>query len=618
MGACVTISNGESPENHRTHKAIERNLKETYVNENAINKLLLLGSGATGKSTLFRHWSLVLENSDFKKNYTNEDMVSWIRQSCLQSMHKLLQKTTQIHEFNKSQYESDIYGPDPNFGNKPFYINVHSLRDIQKKCFAKFKKNLFTVIGYYIKMNISSQKNLSKLTKNKTKNKNKNKNKINNSNTVYSNKKSKSIRIPDPSLWNNSMFIDIIDHDATKLSLNPFVIKSLISHKTIDNLNKDFHRISKIINLPNIFNASEAGINGGGLMKHNDNDNESTNLLSRKNSDDDITSVTFDIVKNPETFIELSLTALRNDRMIEELMYECLQRKRLLLREEYFRRQSEYLIHSKSQKGKPHHHGHHHHHRHPNHQQYTYLLDSNSNMPQMESFLEQMQFTMTEQSILFYYALKKVWNFLPAKFDQFRRLGNSMQNKNKSRELYESKDNNNDDEKEKEIVNELISIKDSLKLLWESDQIRSTFKKRHRWKFAFPDNIDYFFSRIDNVFDLRYSTRITPGDFLKSRLRTTGVTHQAIEYNKVKFDLFDVGGQRNERKKWIHSFDSVSAVLFVSALNHYCTVLFEDETTNAMIESINLFAETANSKWFRNTEIILFLNKDGKNVFFYC
>ena len=122
MGACATMSSGESPENHRTHKAIEKKMQGDYVSEKTINKLLLLGSGASGKSTLFRHWSMVLENNHFKNRYTNDDMVASIRRNCLHAMHRLLQKTTQIHELKKRDYEPDQYGFDPNFGNKPFYI----------------------------------------------------------------------------------------------------------------------------------------------------------------------------------------------------------------------------------------------------------------------------------------------------------------------------------------------------------------------------------------------------------------------------------------------------------------------------------------------------------------
>lgn len=59
----------------------------------------------------------------------------------------------------------------------------------------------------------------------------------------------------------------------------------------------------------------------------------------------------------------------------------------------------------------------------------------------------------------------------------------------------------------------------------------------------------------------------------------------------------------------IHSFENVTAVIFVAALNHFDAVLFEDETQNAMLESLQLFDEICNSKWFKLTSMILFLNK---------
>ena len=40
--------------------------------------------------------------------------------------------------------------------------------------------------------------------------------------------------------------------------------------------------------------------------------------------------------------------------------------------------------------------------------------------------------------------------------------------------------------------------------------------------------------------------------------------------------MFDVGGQRSERKKWIHVFDTVHVVLFLVSISGYDQVLVED------------------------------------------
>ena len=73
--------------------------------------------------------------------------------------------------------------------------------------------------------------------------------------------------------------------------------------------------------------------------------------------------------------------------------------------------------------------------------------------------------------------------------------------------------------------------------------------------------------------------------------------------------MFDVGGQRSERKKWIHCFEGVTAIIFCVALSGYDLVLAEDEEMNRMMESMKLFDSICNNKWFVETSIILFLNK---------
>ena len=41
--------------------------------------------------------------------------------------------------------------------------------------------------------------------------------------------------------------------------------------------------------------------------------------------------------------------------------------------------------------------------------------------------------------------------------------------------------------------------------------------------------------------------------------------------------MFDVGGQRSERKKWIHCFESVTSIIFCTALSEYDQVLLEEK-----------------------------------------
>merc|ERR1719381_34416 len=107
----------------------------------------------------------------------------------------------------------------------------------------------------------------------------------------------------------------------------------------------------------------------------------------------------------------------------------------------------------------------------------------------------------------------------------------------------------------------------------------------------------------------------TQQDVLRSRVRTTGIVETSFEIEGNNFKMFDVGGQRNERKKWIHCFENVSCVVFVAAISEYDQTLFEDDATNRVVEALNLFDEICNSRWFTETSIILFLNKRDDD---YC
>jgi len=149
------------------------------------------------------------------------------------------------------------------------------------------------------------------------------------------------------------------------------------------------------------------------------------------------------------------------------------------------------------------------------------------------------------------------------------------------------------------------SIVSAIRELWSDPGIKETYAARA--KFQLPVSADYFFVNMDRF--IKQDFLPTKADILQCRVRTTGIMETLIKHDGFQIKIVDVGGQRNERKKWIHSFEDVHAVIFVAAVSEYDQMLFEDETVPRMTEALNLFDEISNSKWFRNSSMILFLNK---------
>merc|ERR1719273_493098 len=101
-------------------------------------------------------------------------------------------------------------------------------------------------------------------------------------------------------------------------------------------------------------------------------------------------------------------------------------------------------------------------------------------------------------------------------------------------------------------------------------------------------------------------------DLLHCRIHSTGVKSETFSMepdDSLQFRLLDVGGQRSERKKWVRCFENVTAVLYVVAISEYDQLCYEDNETNRVLEALDLFEDIANSEWFADIDIILFLNK---------
>jgi GTPase SAR1 family protein len=144
-----------------------------------------------------------------------------------------------------------------------------------------------------------------------------------------------------------------------------------------------------------------------------------------------------------------------------------------------------------------------------------------------------------------------------------------------------------------------------IKELWEDVGVQECWKVRST--FQIVESVKAYFNKIDEISADGYIA--SEADILLSRVRTSGIVEEQYMIDGAKFCMFDVGGQRNERKKWIHCFDDVTAVIFVAALSEYDQVLYEDANTNRMVEAVDLFDEICNNQYFADCSMILFLNK---------
>lgn len=144
-----------------------------------------------------------------------------------------------------------------------------------------------------------------------------------------------------------------------------------------------------------------------------------------------------------------------------------------------------------------------------------------------------------------------------------------------------------------------------VKALWTDPGIKETYARSA--EFQLNDSAGYYFDEVDRLAEPDYVPN--EQDVLRSRAKTTGIIETEFKVEGTNFQVVDVGGQRSERKKWMHCFQDVTAVIFCVAMSEYDLKLYEDDTTNRMHESLKLFKEICNNKWFINTSMILFLNK---------
>ena len=122
-------------------------------------------------------------------------------------------------------------------------------------------------------------------------------------------------------------------------------------------------------------------------------------------------------------------------------------------------------------------------------------------------------------------------------------------------------------------------VANSIEEVWLDPTMQDVWARRSEYQII--ESVKYYFEKLRTISDPEYVP--TKDDILYTRVRTSGIVTERYEIEKTAFEMYDVGGQKNERKKWIHCFDNVTAVIFVAAISEYDQNLYEDGSTNRMV-----------------------------------
>ncbi|PKU34213.1 hypothetical protein llap_15484 [Limosa lapponica baueri] len=96
-----------------------------------------------------------------------------------------------------------------------------------------------------------------------------------------------------------------------------------------------------------------------------------------------------------------------------------------------------------------------------------------------------------------------------------------------------------------------------------------------------------YLNDLDRIADSAYLP--TQQDVLRVRVPTTGIIEYPFDLQSVIFRMVDVGGQRSERRKWIHCFENVTSIMFLVALSEYDQVLVESDNEQTGLSSPGCF-----------------------------
>eukprot|EP00638_Chattonella_subsalsa_P005548 CAMPEP_0117758252 /NCGR_PEP_ID=MMETSP0947-20121206/15262_1 /TAXON_ID=44440 /ORGANISM="Chattonella subsalsa, Strain CCMP2191" /LENGTH=229 /DNA_ID=CAMNT_0005578393 /DNA_START=486 /DNA_END=1172 /DNA_ORIENTATION=- len=140
---------------------------------------------------------------------------------------------------------------------------------------------------------------------------------------------------------------------------------------------------------------------------------------------------------------------------------------------------------------------------------------------------------------------------------------------------------------------------------WNFRPIQKTWKRRNETPIVETHKVF-----LDDIHRISSKSWIaTEQDLLHCRVRTSGIVEQNYNIDGTAFTIVDVGGQRTERKKWMHCFQGVDAIIYIAALNEFDKPMYENASKNRMVDAIEVFSEICSNKLLKQVALIVFLNK---------
>ncbi|VEL30229.1 unnamed protein product [Protopolystoma xenopodis] len=87
--------------------------------------------------------------------------------------------------------------------------------------------------------------------------------------------------------------------------------------------------------------------------------------------------------------------------------------------------------------------------------------------------------------------------------------------------------------------------------LWRDQGLQEVVRRSNEYQLL--DSARYFLDKCVQVADPNYIP--SDQDILRCRVLTSGIFETSFIMNKIRFHIFDVGGQKEERRKWIQVTD---------------------------------------------------------------